>query len=132
MQEIVFNSGDYATLLAEAETLGFVSEDADGNKSIITNGSFESGGSWFLNIVGDVYEPIVGPIDPDNPPVPVKRDGYFGRLRLNGTPDNMPTFSTAITQYVYQPGDMDNPGKWVNAATGADAPDWIAGIGVIA
>lgn len=130
--DIVFNSNDYATLLSEAETLGFVSTDADGNKSIITNGTFESGGGWFLNITGTIYEPISGPIDPDNPPTPVARQGYWGRLRLNGTPDNMPTFSSAITQYVYQAGDMDNPGEWVNAATGAPAPDYVSTIGVIA
>lgn len=130
--EIVFNSHTYEALLADAERLGFTYTDEAGDKHIITNGSFETGGSWFLNVVGDVYDPITGPVDPDNPPTPVKRDGYFGRLRLNGTPDNMPTFSSAITQYVYRPGDMDQPGKWVDAATGADAPDWIADIGVIA
>lgn len=128
--DIVFNSGDYATLLSEAETLGFVTESPDGEKTITVNGTFESGGGWFLNVVGTIYEPI--PIDPDNPPVPVPRAGYFGRLRLNGTPDNMPTFSSAITQYVYQAGDMDNPGEWVDAATGEAAPDYVSTIGVIA
>jgi hypothetical protein len=37
----------------------------------------------------------------------------------------MPTFSSAITQYVYQ-------GEWVNAATGEPAPDYVANVGVIA
>jgi hypothetical protein len=112
LTDIVFNSGDYATLLTEAETLGFV--DADDN--IIVNGTFESGGGWFLNIVGTIY-------DTQDPPV--ARDGYWGRLRLNGTPQDMPTFSSAITQYVYQ-------GEWVNAATGEPAPDYVANVGVIA
>jgi hypothetical protein len=116
MTDIVFNSGDYATLLNEAETLGFVTTDAEGNKSIIVNGTFESGGGWFLNIVGTIY-------DTQDPPV--ARDGYWGRLRLNGTPQDMPTFSSAITQYVYQ-------GEWVNAATGEPAPDYVANVGVIA
>ena len=128
--DIVFNSGDYATLLSEAETLGFVTESPDGEKTITVNGTFESGGGWFLNITGTIYEPI--PIDPDNPPTPVARQGFWGRLRLNGTPDNMPTFSSAITQYVYEAGDMDNPGEWVDAATGADAPEYVANVGVIA
>jgi len=132
MTELVFNSGDYATLLSEAETLGFVSTDAEGNKSIITNGNFESGGSWFLNIVGVIYEPVVGPIDPENPPSPVARPGYWGRLRLNGTPAEMPSFSSAITQYAYVAGDMETPGKWVDIATGADAPDFVPTVGVIA
>lgn len=130
--EIIFNSHDYATLLDDAESLGFTQTDSEGNAAIVTNGTFESGGGWFLNIVGDVYEPIVGPIDPDNPPTPVKREGYWGRLRLNGTPQEMPSFSSAITQYVFQQGDMETPGKWVDAATGADAPDWVGNIGMIA
>lgn len=130
--EIVFNSGDYATLLNEAETLGFVTEDAEGNKSIQTSGTFESGGGWFLNITGTIYEPITPPVDPDNPPTPVAIPGYWGRLRLNGTPDDMPTFSSAITQYVYQQGDLETPGEWVDAATGNPAPDYVANVGVIA
>jgi hypothetical protein len=130
--DIVFNSGDYATLLNEADTLGFVSTDAEGDKSIIVNGTFESGGGWFLNVVGTIYEPIPTPVDPDNPPTPVARSGYWGRLRLNGTPDDMPTFSSAITQYVYQQGDVDTQGEWVDAATGNPAPDYVSTIGVIA
>jgi hypothetical protein len=130
--DIVFNSGDYATLLSEAKTLGFVTTDTEGNNSIIVNGTFESGGGWFLNVVGTIYEPIPTPVDPDNPPTPVARSGFWGRLRLNGTPDDMPTFSSAITQYVYESGDMEAQGKWVNAATSEAAPDYVSTIGVIA
>ena len=132
MTDIVFNSGDYATLLSEAETLGFVTTDTEGNNSIIVNGTFESGGGWFLNVVGTIYEPIPTPVDPDNPPTPVARSGFWGRLRLNGTPDDMPTFSSAITQYVYQQVDIDTQGEWVDAATGSPAPDYVSTIGVIA
>ena len=97
MVDIIFKASDYAELLADAELLGFVHTDDDGTKHIITNGSFESGGGWFLNVVGTVYEPIVGEVDPENPPEPVARDGYWGRLRLNGTPQEKPQFSSAIT-----------------------------------
>jgi hypothetical protein len=128
MQEIIFKAPDADYLASEAARLGF----ADNEGHIITNGTFESGGGWFLNVVGTVYEPIVGPIDPEDPPTPVARSGYWGRLRLNGTPDNMPSFSSAIVQYVYQAGDIDNPGKWVDAATGDDAPEWVSTIGMIA
>lgn len=128
MIELVFNSPDMATLQADAVALGFV--DADGN--ILTNGSTPDGGGWFLNVVGTVYEPIVGPIDIDNPPTPVARPGIWGRLRLNGGSENLPPFSDSITKYGYVAGDMDTPGKWVNIATGADAPVWVADIGVIA
>jgi len=130
--EIVFNSGDYATLLADAETLGFTYDDAEGNPQIIVNGPMASGGDYFLNIVGTIYEPIVGPIDPDNPPTPVARPGYWGRLRANGSSSDLPTFSSAITQYAYVAGDMETPGKWVDIATGADAPDFVPTVGVIA
>jgi hypothetical protein len=119
MTELVFNSGDYATLLADAETLGFV--DAEGN--ITTNGTFESGGGWFLNIVGTIYEPSV---DPETPPV--ARPGYFGRLRLNGTPAEMPTFSSAIVQYAFS----EQAEGWVNVADGSPAPDFVPTVGVIA
>lgn len=122
--EIVFNSGDYQTLLDEAETLGFV--DAEGN--IITNGTFETGGGWFLNVCGVIYEPIEGPVDPDNPPQPVARPGYWGRLRMNGTPETMPTFSSAIVQYAYS----EQAEGWVNAADGTPAPEFIQTVGVIA
>jgi len=131
--EIVFNSHDYATLLADAARLGFTTNDAEGNPQIIVNGPITSGGSYFLNVVGVIYEPVVPPVNPDDPwPAPVPREGFWGRLRLNGTPETMPGFDPAITQYVYQQGDMDTPGGWVNAADGTPAPEWVATVGVIA
>ena len=131
--EIVFNSHDYATLLADAERLGFTFDDAEGNPQIIVNGPISTGGSYFLNVVGTIYEPVVPPVNPDDPwPAPVPREGFWGSLRLNGTPETMPSFDPAITQYVYQQGDMDTPGGWVNAADGTPAPEWVATVGVIA
>jgi hypothetical protein len=127
MNEIIFNSGNYFTLLNEAETLGFVIEDADGNKSIVTNGTFEGGGGWFLNIVGDVYEPIVGPTDPENPQTPAKREGYWGRLRINGLPETMPLFSSAIIQYLWS----QKLTAWTFDGV-TPAPDWVNNIGLIA
>ncbi len=132
MTELVFSAPSYDALLTDAETLGFVNVDAEGVKTIVTNGTFESGGGWFLNVVGDVYEPITGAIDPESPPTPVKRNGYWGRLRMNGTPAEMPSFSSAITQYAYVAGDKDQPGGWVDVATGEAAPDFVGDIGVIA
>lgn len=131
--EIVFNSHTYEALLADAERLGFTFDDAEGNPQIIVNGPISTGGSYFLNIVGTIYEPVVPPTNPDNPwPAPVPREGFWGRLRLNGTPETMPSFDPAITRYVYQQGDMDTPGGWVNAADGTPAPEWVATVGVIA
>ena len=36
MADIIFSAPDYNTLLTDAEALGFVTEDAEGNKSIVT------------------------------------------------------------------------------------------------
>ena len=58
MAEIVFNSGDYATLLNDAERLGFTYVDQQGEKQIQISGPMASGGGYFLNIVGTVYEQI--------------------------------------------------------------------------
>lgn len=133
MTDIVFNSGTYENLLADAERLGFTTNDAEGNPQIIVNGPISTGGSYFLNVVGTIYEPVVPPTNPDDPwPAPVPREGFYGRLRLNGTPETMPGFDPAITQYVYQQGDMTTPGGWVNAADGTPAPEWVATVGVIA
>jgi hypothetical protein len=133
MTDIVFSAPDYATLLADAKTLGFTQTDDQGNVTIVTNGTFASGGGWFLNVVGTIYAPVTPPANPTDPwPAPVARAGYWGRLRLNGTPDAMPTFSSAITQYIYKSGDVNTPGEWVDAATGAAAPDYVPTVGVIA
>lgn len=133
MNELVFSAPDYATLLSEAETLGFTTTDENGEKHIVTNGTFASGGGWFLNLVGQVYEPVTPPANPDDPwPEPVARPGYWGRLRLNGEPETMPSFSSAITQYAYVAGENDAPGGWVNLADGKPAPVWVSDIGVIA
>jgi hypothetical protein len=126
--EIVFNSGDYATLLSEAERLGFTQDDAEGNPQIIVNGPMTSGGAYFLNVVGVIYEPSV---DPETPPVP--RAGYWGRLRANGDTADLPTFGSEIIQYAYVAGpDLETPGGWVNIADGSPAPDFIQTVGVIA
>jgi hypothetical protein len=124
MTEIVFNAPDADFLASEAARLGFANEDG----TIITNGTFASGGGFFLNIVGTIYEPIEGPVDSDNPPQPVARPGYWGRLRMNGTPETMPTFSSAIIQYAYS----EQAEGWVNVADGTPAPEFIQTVGVIA
>lgn len=127
MTDIVFRSPDYETILADAERLGFTYVDAQGNTQIQVNGSLGGTGGYFLNLVGDVYEPIVGPINPENPPTPVKRDGYFGRLRLNGDTSGVPPFDPSITQYVYDA----ELGGWTDDGVTV-APDWVGDIGQIA
>ena len=127
MTDIVFRSPDYETILADAERLGFTYVDAQGKTQIQVNGSLGGTGGYFLNLVGDVYEPIVGPIDPENPPNPVKRDGFFGRLRLNGDTSGVPPFDPSITQYVYSA----ELGGWTDDGVTV-APEWVGQIGMIA
>ena len=128
MTDIIFNSHDYATLLADAERLGFTQTDAEGNVTIVTNGSLGDNGGWFLNIVGTVYEPVTPPINPDDPvPPPVPREGYWGRLRLNGDTSGVPPFDPSITQYVYSA----ELGGWTDDGVTV-APEWVGQIGMIA
>jgi hypothetical protein len=124
MREIIFKAPDADYLASEAARLGFAGNEGH----IITNGTLESGGGWFLNVVGTVYEPVTPPANPDDPwPAPVARPGYWGRLRLNGQPENMPPFSNDIVQYVWS----DDLGGWTSDGTTL-APEWVSNIGVIA
>lgn len=128
MQEIIFNSHTYEVLFADAERLGFTTTDADGNVIILTDGTFQSGGGWFLNVVGTVYEPVTPPLNPDDPwPEPVAREGYWGRLRINGDPSSMPAFDPQIVQYFYYP----DRNMWSSDGV-TPAPAWVGLIGEIA
>ena len=112
MDEIVFSAPDADFLASEAARLGFM--DDAGN--IIIDGTLATGGSWFLNIVGTILD------ENGNP-----RDGYWGRVRINGTPDQMPDFSPLIIRYVWSDTLL---GWTVDGAT--LAPTWIGSIGVMA
>ena len=138
MAEIVFNSGDYATLLADAERLGFTYTDQQGEKQIQISGPMASGGGYFLNIVGVIYEPQTPTAPGEDPPAPVARPGYWGRLRANGSTSDLPPFSPSIIQYFWSadvgPVNPDtglHSGGWT--ADGVTlAPDWVGTIGMIA
>jgi hypothetical protein len=128
MTDIIFNSHTYENLLADAERLGFTQTDAEGNVTIITNGSLGGTGGWFLNLVATVYEPVTPPANPEDPwPAPVPREGFWGRLRLNGDTSGVPPFDPSITQYVYNA----ELGGWTDDGVTV-APDWIGTIGMIA
>lgn len=107
MVDTIFNAPDADYLASEAARLGFAHDDG----TIITTGSFDSGGGWFLNIVGEVA---------DHP-------GYWGRLRLNGAPEQLPAFSDQIVQYVYS----ETLGGWTSDGSTL-APEWVSSIGMIA
>jgi|GEM_PF-4881334 len=124
MRDIIIKSPDADFLASEAARLGL--SDDEGN--IATNGSFKTGGGWFFNIVGTVYEDINAPKNPDDPmPEPVARDGYWGRLRINGEPEEMPTFASTIVQYVWS----EKLQGWTSDGKKL-APEWVGAIGMIA
>ena len=123
MFEIIFKAPDKAFFDAEAARLGFV--DADGN--VITAGTFASGGGWGMAIAGTIYEPVTPPENPDDPwPAPVPREGYWGRLRINGTPETMPPFSPEIVQYVWS----ESLGGWTDDGVTL-APEWVGNVAII-
>ncbi len=140
--DIVFNAPDEATLLAEADRLGFTVTDKDGVKHIATTGPVTGGGSFFITPATVVQQPtgktvtIDGPHGPVDIPEMAPLPGVWGRLRINGDPSNVPQFSATITQYKYVPGtggpgNPGTPGFWsVDGKT--PAPDYVANIGVIA
>jgi hypothetical protein len=133
MRDIVFSAPDYDALLADAERLGFTYDD-EGVTRIKTSGLSPSGGNWFLNIVGTVYEPASPPkftvVDGVSVPVfaaPKSRSGYWGRLRINTEAKQAPPFADTIIQYEY---DVDL-GGWTSDGTTV-APEWVSLVGLIA
>ncbi len=132
--DIVFNAPDYATLLADAQRLGFARTGRDGTAQIATTGPVTGGGSYFLNYVGEVQQPTGatttdarGNIVPVMAPLP----GVWGRLRVNGDTAHVPTFSATITQYHYVAGTRDAPGVGWTADGVTPAPDYVGTIGII-
>lgn len=112
MTEVVFTADSYESLLADAKRLGFTYADEQGVDHIVVNGPMASGGSYFLNYVGPIEE----------------ASGVWGRLRANGSPSDLPSFSPSITQFAYVP----EAEGWLNVATGSPAPDFVQTIGLIA
>ena len=123
MIEVILQAPDADFFASEVARLGLC--DDDGN--LRAAGSLRSGGGYFINVVGTIYEPIVGPFDMDNPPQPVARPGYWSRVRLNGDERAMPDITSEITQYVCD----DALGGWT--ADGKTlAPEWVGNVALIA
>lgn len=101
--ETVLNSADYATLTADAESVGIV-----GKVGILQDGSH-----YVMNVVGDFYHG--GSL----------QSGVWARLRVNG-PSSL-TFPVTTVQYSYYP----SLGGWSSDGTTL-APSWVGDIGVIA
>lgn len=129
MVELIFQSSDLATLANAAAAMGYYDSK---NKTITAAGSIATGGAYFLNIVGTVYQPT-GATTTDafgnTVPVMAALPGIWGRLRHNGDPAAMPQLpaNSGITLYRYSP----TLGGWTADGTTL-APDYVATIGVIA
>lgn len=114
MIELVFNAPDLPTLANAAIAMGYYDPVA---KKITATGSIATGGAYFLNMVGTVF-------DTNGTALP----GIWGRLRHNGDPAKLPSLPTSsgITLYHFDPiigwtSDGVTPG-----------PSYIKDIGVIA
>ena len=127
--EVIFNSPDLPTLVAAAAAMGYYDPVA---KKVTTAGKLAAGGSYFLNIVGVVYQPT-GATTTDafgnTVPVMAPLSGIWGRLRHNGDPAVMPSLpnGSGITLYQYS----NTLGGWSSDSVTL-APNYIANIGVIA
>jgi hypothetical protein len=130
--EVIFNAPDLATLIAAATQMGYVSLDAQGHPHITATGNIATGGAYFLNMVGTVYQPT-GATTTDSfgnvVPVMAALPGIWGRLRHNGDPAAMPQLpaNSGITLYRYSA----TLGGWTADGTTL-APAYVANIGVIA
>jgi len=119
MSEFIINAADAPTLDTLAQGMGFWDS---ANNQIVTQGPVPGDtnpmASYFLNIVGLI------------PQAP----GYWARLRINGLnpfASGLLAIPTGITIYsLVQPTDGSAPLWSVDGVT--PAPDYVAGIGVIA
>lgn len=128
MIETVFNAPDIATLVNAAVSMGYY--DATAHK-ITTAGYIATGGAYFLNMVGQVYQPTgATTVDQFGNTVPVMAalPGVWGRLRHNGDPAKVPTLpaNSGITLY-----HLDPKIGWTSDGV-TPAPAYVANIGVIA
>ena len=138
MSDFIIESPDAPTLQAAAVTLGFWNATTG---SFITQGHIPGDpdplSSFFLNVVGTVYEPT-GATTTDSfgntVPVMAAIPGVWARLRINGSnPFTAGLLTIPSTLTVYQlvtPTDGSAP-FWSSDGVTA-APAYVGSIGVIA
>ena len=138
MSDFIISSPDAPTLQAAAVTLGFWNATTG---SFITQGHIPSDpdplSSFFLNIVGTVYEPTgATTTDSFNNVVPVMAaiPGVWARLRINGSnvfQTGVLQIPTTLTIYnLVTPTDGSAPFWSSDGVT--PAPSYVGYIGVIA
>jgi hypothetical protein len=129
MIEVIFQSPDLQTLVNAAVSMGYYDPVAH---TITATGNIATGGAYFLNMVGTVYQPT-GATTTDAlgnvVPVMAALPGIWGRLRHNGDPAQLPSLpaNSGVTLYRYSP----TLGGWTSDGVTL-APDYVQNIGVIA
>lgn len=139
MTEILINYPSKAALVQLATALGYY--DPAG-KAITAQGAIATGGSYFFNNVGAVYQPTgntvpspMGGEMPEMAPLP----GFWARLRHNGdkaildghmSPQIMAQ-AAALGVTIYKRATINDQSVWT-ADGRTSAPDYIDTIGCIA
>lgn len=131
--EAVYNVDSYSTMESLAQAMGFW--DAP-HSDIEDAGRVASGGSYFLNHVGRVYQPTGETmVDEYGNTVPIMAalSGEWGRLRING----QSTFLTSLKAVVAQTQAPLTIYEWSDGlgAFSSDgitpAPEYVSAIGLI-
>ena len=136
MTELVINYPSQPVLVQLATALGLYDPIA---KQLTTQGAIASGGSYFANIVGQVFQPT-GATQPDqfgNPqPVMAALPGLWLRLRHNGDPAALQAkMGPQVMAQCAQLGVTifrQYPDLGWSADGVTPAPAYVANIGVIA
>ena len=138
MTEVIINYPSKTALVQLATALGYY--DPVG-KAITTQGAIATGGSYFFNNVGVVYQPTGNMVPsngwqmPEMAPLP----GFWARLRHNGdqaildghmSPQIMAQ-AAALGVTIYKRATINDQSVWT-ADGRTSAPDYIDTIGCIA
>ena len=133
MVDLIANAPDWTIFAKAAQSTGF----ADAKGSPLLDGSITSGGSWFYNAVGMVYQPT-GAVQTNDiggtSPVMVALPGEWVRVRFNGDVSvQLPILVAAwrasgIT--IYQKVTLAQSSFWSSDGV-TPAPEYVDGIGVI-
>jgi hypothetical protein len=126
IREAIISAVDYATLLADAERLGFVYTNEMGDKILMSSGVMANGFTYALNYVGQIYA-STSSLPPEKAKTAAPYPGVWARVRINGDFPEWPSFSANTTVYQYD-ADLKS---WTSDGS-TIAPEWIGNIGFIA
>jgi hypothetical protein len=137
MTEYIFCSPDQATLARVATQVGCFDTNT---QQVITSGWLAPDVAWFLNIVGQVFQPSATTTTTDQRgntvPGMVPLSGVWGRLRVIGDGIDVPSILAAcraagMTVFEFKPLVTNGQSVWTSDGVAA-APDYVGSIGIIA